>query len=238
MGQKVHPHIFRIGIVETWRSRWFVKLGQYKEFLQQDDAIRNYLEKKLRGGSVTRLDIERARGTVTVSVSTAKPGVVIGRGGAQIEEIKKHLQTKLVPKGTVLTFNVYEVAQAGSSARALAENIAIDLEKRTAFRRAVRQAMQQALKAGVKGIKVTVAGRLNGAEIAREETFLEGTVPLHTLRANIDFSRCQANTTYGAIGVKVWISKGLVFDTEGSAHDLALPDKQGAKKGAARRPQY
>lgn len=216
MGQKVHPRIFRIGTVYTWKSRWFSNRG-YKDQLQVDVQLRRWLKKKLRGASVAGIEIERGASSLTVNIQTAKPGIVIGRGGAQVEELKKEIKQKFLKSGDSLQLNIQEVANPMLSAEIVAENMALELEKRMPFRRVMKQAIDQAMKAGALGIKVIVGGRLNGSEIARKEKLIVGKVPLHTLRADVDYSRTGASTTYGVIGVKVWINRGEVMSQTDSS---------------------
>lgn len=207
MGQKVHPKAFRLGVVYTWKSKWFAH-HNYRELLESDIRLRRWLKKKLRGASVSQLEVERGASTVTVTIYTAKPGVVIGRGGAQVEELKKEIKSRFLQPKQNLQLNIQEVPNPMISAEIVAENMALELEKRMPFRRVMKQAIDQSMKAGALGVKVMVGGRLNGAEIARTEQLSQGTVPLHTIRAEIDFSRTVARTTYGVIGVKVWINRG------------------------------
>ncbi len=218
MGQKVHPKAFRIKINKTWDSKWFAD-KDFSELLKQDVSIRRYIVKKLKTAAVSKVDIERSANAVTVSIHCAKPGLIIGRGGQGAEELKKEIQNKFLKddfsrkKGIKnVNINILEVSNPGLDSAVIMHQIIADLEKRIPFRRAVKQAMNRAEKAGAKGIKVIVSGRLNGVEIARTETFLSGKIPLHTLRADIDYSRGAASTIYGQIGVKVWIYRGEVFD--------------------------
>lgn len=210
MGQKVHPRIFRIGTIYTWKSRWFSD-RIYQDQLQTDIRLRRWLKKKLRGASVASIEIERGASSLTVNIQTAKPGIVIGRGGAQVEDLKKEIKQKFLKPGDSLQLNIQEVANPMLSAEIVAENMALELERRMPFRRVMKQAIDQAMKAGALGIKVMVGGRLNGAEIARKEKLIVGKVPLHTIRADIDYSRTGARTTYGVIGVKVWINRGEIL---------------------------
>jgi small subunit ribosomal protein S3 len=218
MGQKVHPRIFRIGTIYTWKSRWFADRG-YRDQLQIDIRLRRWLKKKLRGAWVANIEIERGASSLTVNIHTGKPGLVIGRGGAQVEELKKSIKQEFLPAGDSLQLNIQEVQNPMLSAEIVAENMALELEKRMPFRRVMKQAIDQAMKAGALGVKVEVGGRLNGAEIARTEKLIVGKVPLHTIRADIDYSRTAASTTYGVIGVKVWINRGeiLASSTDQSA---------------------
>ncbi|MDP3986559.1 MAG: 30S ribosomal protein S3 [Candidatus Veblenbacteria bacterium] len=209
MGQKVHPKIFRIGVIYSWKSRWFSNRN-YREQLKADIRLRRWLKGKLRGSSVAGIEVERGASSLTVNIQTAKPGMVIGRGGAQVEELKKAIKQQFLKPGDSLQLNIQEVANPMLSAEVVAEGMALELERRMPFRRVMKQAMDQAMKAGALGVKVMVGGRLNGAEIARSEKLSVGKVPLHTLRADIDYSRTGARTTYGVIGVKVWINRGEV----------------------------
>lgn len=209
MGQKVHPKIFRIGTVYTWKSRWFSG-SNYQDLLKRDVQLRRYLRKKLRGAGVAAIEVERGASSLTVTIFTAKPGVVIGRGGAQAEELKKELTAAFALPKQQLQLNIQEVPNPNLSAEVVAENMALEIEKRMPFRRVMKQAMDQVMKAGALGVKVIVGGRLNGAEIARTEKLSIGTVPLHTIRAEVDYARTAATTTYGVIGIKVWINRGEV----------------------------
>jgi small subunit ribosomal protein S3 len=210
MGHKVHPKIFRIGTVYTWKSKWIGR-RDYRELLEADIRLRRWLKKKLRGSSVSQIEVERGASTLTVAIYTAKPGLVIGRGGAQVEELKKELKAKFVKPGQNFQLNIQEVANPMLSAEIVAENMALELEKRLPFRRVMKQAMDQVMKAGALGVKVMIGGRLNGSEIARSEKLSTGKVPLHTIRAEVDYARTTAHMTYGVLGVKVWINRGEVF---------------------------
>ncbi|MBI5037265.1 MAG: 30S ribosomal protein S3 [Candidatus Kerfeldbacteria bacterium] len=213
MGQKVHPRAFRIGILHGWKSKWFSR-KDYRMQLEQDVKIRKYLLKKLREAGIAETTIERSASGITVNVHTSKPGVVIGRGGTGAEELKKEIQKKFLNKNTKVTLNIHEVTHPFLDAQLVTYNIIEQLEKRIPFRRAGKRAIEQVMQAGAKGVKIIIKGRLNGAEIARDEKFGQGSVPLHTLRADIDYSRGAAHTTYGMIGVKVWIYKGEVFEKD------------------------
>lgn len=208
MGQKVHPYGFRLGYIKGWNSVWYRDPKSYGDVLQEDLAIRKYIDKELATASVARTEIERDSDQVRVTVYTAKAGVVIGKGGAGIEKIRAAL-AKLTTSN--LVFNIAEVKRPDADAKLVAEKVAEKLEKRHAFRRAMKQMMQSAFRSGVKGIRVRCAGRLGGAEMARAEGYTEGKVPLHTLRADIDYNTAEAKTTYGIIGVKVWIYKGEIY---------------------------
>ena len=207
MGQKVHPYGFRLGYIKSWHSNWYAR-DKYGEMLQEDLKIRSYIEKQMKNAAVSNTEISRTSDQIKVTVYTAKPGVAIGKKGAEIEKIRKDL--KKLTKGTLI-FNIAEVKKPDADAKLIAENIAAQLEKRVAFRRAMKKVMQSAFRAGVKGIRVRTAGRLGGAEMARAEGYSERKVPLHTLRADIDYNTAQAHTTYGVIGVKVWVYKGEIF---------------------------
>lgn len=207
MGQKVNPHGLRVGIIKTWDSRWFAGKN-FAKFLHEDVKIREYIKKKLFTAGISQVEIERAGGRVKITIHTGKPGMVIGRGGSGIEELRKNLAKMTEAQ---IDVNIAEVKQQDLSSVLVAENIAAQLEKRIAFRRAMKQAVGRTIKAGAKGIKVMVSGRLGGAEIARSESYREGSIPLHTLRADIDYGTAEAHTTYGRIGVKVWIYKGEVL---------------------------
>ena len=207
MGQKVNPHGLRIGIIKSWDAKWYAD-KEYAKFLHEDVKIRELIKKKLYTAGVSRIEIERAANRVKVVIHTAKPGMVIGRGGAGIEQLKAELKRQT---GKTIDVNIAEIKQAELDATLVAENIAAQLEKRIAFRRAMKQAVGRTMRMGAKGIKVMVGGRLGGAEIARTEGYREGSIPLHTLRADIDYGTAEAHTTYGRIGVKVWIYKGEVL---------------------------
>lgn len=208
MGQKVHPYGFRLGYIKTWQSSWYATKDKYATILQEDLAIRNYIDKNMKNAAVAKTEISRTSGQTKVTVFTAKPGVAIGKKGTGIEKIRSDLM-KLV-KGALI-FNISEVKRPDADAKLIAENIAAQLEKRVAFRRAMKKVMQSAFRAGVKGIKIRTAGRLGGAEMARAEGYAERKVPLHTLRADIDYNTAEAQTTYGKIGVKVWVYKGEIY---------------------------
>ncbi|MFH0801482.1 MAG: 30S ribosomal protein S3 [bacterium] len=206
MGQKIHPIGLRVGIIRGWDSRWFQK-KHYVEWLHEDIMIRNFIRKTMRNAGLSRIEIERAD-KVNVTIQTAKPGIVIGKRGAGIEDLRKKL---IAMTGKEVKVNVQEVKQPELDARLVAENIVEQLEKRVAFRRAMKQALGRSMRAGAKGIKIQCGGRLGGAEIARSERTFEGKVPLHTLRADIDYAMVEAYTTYGRIGVKVWIYRGDIL---------------------------
>lgn len=207
MGQKVHPYGFRLGYIKGWHSNWYTK-NNFGETLQEDLKIRKYIEKNLSNASIARTEITRTSGQVKVTVYSAKPGVAIGKKGAGIDKVRNDL--KKVTKEN-LFFNIAEVKRPDAEAKLIAENIAAQLEKRVAFRRAMKKVMTSAFRSGVKGIKVKCAGRLGGAEMARTEGYSEKKVPLHTLRADIDYETAEAKTQYGIIGVKVWVYKGEIY---------------------------
>jgi small subunit ribosomal protein S3 len=208
MGQKVHPKGLRLGIIKDWDAKWFADKKKFSAFLLEDIKIRNYIKKGLYAAGVSRIQIERAANRIRVSIYAARPGIVIGRGGAEIEVLRKELE-KLT--GKQVHVNIVEIKTPEIDAQLVAENVAAQIEKRVAFRRAMKQVVSRSMKMGAKGIKVACSGRLAGAEIARVEWYSEGKVPLHTLRADIDYGFCEAKTTYGRIGVKVWIYKGDVL---------------------------
>ena len=209
MGQKVNPHGLRVGVIKNWDSRWFVSDEKFGDTLVSDYNVRNYLKKELQSAGVPKIEIERDSQRVRVFIHCAKPGMVIGRGGEQIEKYKNELQ-KMV--GMPVALNVVEVRQPDLNAQLVAENISKQLENRVSFRRAMKMALRNTMRLGAKGIKISCSGRLGGAEIARSEHYHEGTIPLQTLRADIDYGFWEANTTYGKIGVKVWIYKGEVLN--------------------------
>lgn len=208
MGQKVHPHGLRVGVIKDWDSRWYSDDKNFSNYLIEDAKIRKFIKNKLYLSGVSRIEIERAANKVKVNINTAKPGIVIGKGGTGIEEIRGQL-SKLIKKD--IAVNITEIKVPELDSQLVAENIASQLEKRVSYRRAMKQAMTRTMKLGAKGIKTAVSGRLGGAEIARSEHYREGTIPLQTLRADIDYGFAEANTTYGKIGVKVWIFKGEVL---------------------------
>lgn len=204
MGQKVHPHGFRLGVTRMWDSRWFSQ-KEYGDFLIEDLKLRQFVKKRLAQASVSKMEIERAAGKVKLLIHTARPGIVIGPKGAEIEKLRKDI-LKITDKDVYV--DVKEIRKPEIDAQLVAENVAQQLERRIAFRRAMKKSVSSALKSGAKGIRIATAGRLGGAEMARREWYREGRVPLHTLRADIDYGFAQATTTYGVIGIKVWIFKG------------------------------
>jgi len=212
MGQKVNPHGLRVGIIKDWDAKWYANKKDFSDLLVEDHKIREYVKEKLFIAGISRIEIERAANNrVKINVHTAKPGMVIGKGGQGVEELRKQLE-KMTKKNVAV--NVVEVKRPETDAQLVAENIAFSLERRVSFRRAMKQAMQRAMRSGAKGIKVLTSGRLGGAEMARSEGYNEGNVPLHTLRADIDYGFAEAMTTYGKLGVKVWIYKGEVLPTK------------------------
>ena len=222
MGQKVNPHGLRVGVIKDWDSRWFVKKNQIGDTIVSDYKLREYLKKTLYAAGISKVEIERDATRVRVNIHCAKPGLVIGKGGSEIDKLRATCQKMLGGKETLL--NIVEIKNPDVSAQLVAENIAQQLEKRIAFRRAMKQCIGRAMKAGVRGIKTQVSGRLNGAEIARNEQYHEGTIPLQTLRADIDYGFAEANTTYGKIGIKVWLYRGEVLV------GAAKPRREGGRK--------
>ena len=233
MGQKVHPTGIRLGYIEDWRSVWYADKGDYADKLNADLAIREFLAKELANASVSKIKIERPADNARITISTARPGIVIGKKGEDVERLKA-ASSKIM--GVPVHINIEEVKKPETDAKLVADNIAQQLQRRVMFRRAIKRAAQTAMRAGALGVKVCVSGRLGGAEIARAEWCKEGRIPLHTLRANIDYATSEALTTYGIIGVKVWIFKGEVFDNnaapiaeEAKPGRTAAKAKQGAK---------
>mgnify|MGYP002546464989 CR=1 FL=1 len=212
MGQKVNPHGLRVGVIKGWDAKWYADKRTFADNLIEDNKIREFVKKELFSAGIAKIEIERSAKRVKLNIHTAKPGVVIGKGGAGIEALKAKV-TKLT-NGKNLLINIVEVKNAEANAQLVAENIALAIERRVAFRRAMKQAVQRALKAGAKGIKVAASGRLGGAEMARTEGYSEGNVPLQTLRSDIDYGFAEADTTYGKIGIKVWICHGEVLPTK------------------------
>ena len=208
MGQKVNPHGLRVGVIKDWDSRWYAREDKVGDLVVEDYNIRKYLKNKLYAAGVAKIEIERSNGKVKINLWCSRPGVVIGKAGAEIENLRKEMEAKL---GKSVNLNIVEVRSPDLNAQLVAENIAQQLEKRISFRRAMKKAMQQATRLGAKGIKVTCGGRLGGAEIARSESYHEGTIPLQTIRADIEYGFAEAATTFGRIGVKVWIYKGEVL---------------------------
>jgi|SRR5689334_15406794 len=210
MGQKVNPVGLRVGVIRDWESRWFAG-KDYADLLHEDLKVREYIAKHLNDAAVSKVEIERAANRLNVTIHTAKPGMVIGKGGTEVESLRKALNQLT---GKRVHINILEIKRADLDAKLVAENIARQLENRVSFRRAQKQAIQRSMRAGAQGIKTMVSGRLGGADIARSEYYSEGTVPLHTLRADIDYAHAEADTTYGKLGVKVWIYRGEVLPTK------------------------
>lgn len=227
MGQKVNPHGMRVGIIKDWNSKWFADKKDFGKLLAEDNRIRKFIKKSQYQAGISKIDIERTLNRVKVTVYTAKPGMIIGKGGAGVEELKNSVE-KITSKQVII--NVEEIKDIAYNAQLTAEKIAEDLEKRITFRRAMKQAIQRTMKSGAKGIKTMVSGRLGGADMAKSEGYSEGNIPLQTLRADIDYGFAEANTTYGKIGVKVWIYKGEILPGQ-KAVDQPAPSKKRSPKG-------
>ena len=210
MGQKVNPHGLRVGIIKDWDSKWYANKKDFGDLLVEDDKIRKYIKKKLFISGISRIEIERAANRVKLNIHTAKPGMVIGKGGTGVENVRKELEAMT---GKKVNVNVEEIKVPEKDAQLVAENIASQLERRISFRRAMKQSMQRSMRVGIKGIKTSVSGRLGGADMARTEGYSEGSIPLQTLRADIDYGFAEADTTFGKVGVKVWLYKGEVLPT-------------------------
>lgn len=223
MGQKVNPHGLRVGIIKDWDSRWYAKKNEIGDLIVEDYKIREFIKKELYTAGVARIEIERDASKIRVTIHCAKPGMVIGRSGAGVEALRQRLEK--ITNGKSVNINIEAIKTPDVNAQLVAENIASQLERRISFRRAMKQSMQRAMRMGAKGIKTAVSGRLGGADIARSESYHEGTIPLQTLRADIDYGFAEAKTTYGQIGVKVWIYRGEV---------LSAAKKAPAKEGGAR----
>jgi len=221
MGQKINPHGMRIGVIQDWNAKWYAE-GDFADKLHEDLSVREYIAEKLVDASVSRVEIERAANRINISIHTGKPGMVIGKGGAEVDALRNQLK-KLT--GKRVHVNIVEVKKPDINATLVGKSIAEQLENRISFRRAQKQALQRAMRAGAKGVRTQVSGRLNGADMARTESFSEGTVPLHTIRADIEFANVEADTTYGKLGVKVWIYKGEVLP------EIAEEDGQKVQKG-------
>lgn len=222
MGQKVNPHGLRVGIIKNWDSRWFASKKDFGDLLYEDYKLRNFIKKALYSSGISDIEIERDSTKVRINIHCAKPGFVIGKGGAEIEKLKNDIEKML---GSPVFINIVEVRLPDMNAQLVAENVAAQLERRISFRRAMKQAIGRTMRLGAKGIKIRTAGRLGGAEIARAESYHEGTIPLQTLRADIDYGFAEAKTTYGRIGVKVWIYKGEVL-----TKDVFIPQSNDNKK--------
>ena len=235
MGQKVNPHGFRVGVIKDWDSRWFANKSDFGDTLVEDYNVRKFIKKNLYAAGVPKIEIERFADKVRIHIHCAKPGVVIGRGGAEIEKLRAQLE-KMLKKQVYV--NIVEVKQPDMDAQLVAEKIALDLENRISFRRAMKQSIGRTMRLGAKGIKTKVSGRLGGAEIARSESYNEGTIPLQTIRADIDYGFAEAHTTYGRIGVKVWIYKGEVLKgdaAKAAAHREKLEKKNDRSNDRRRR---
>ena len=232
MGKKINPKIFRISVTKAWPSKWFGEGKEYAQMVEQDVKTRRYILKELREAGVDRVEIERNADKVTIAVYTAKPGLIIGRGGTGVDDLKKKLHSKFLKnyKPSAINLNIHEVDRPNLSAQILVQAMAIDLEKRMRCRRVMKQAVSRVERAGALGVKVMASGRLNGVEIARSEMLTSGKVPLHTLRADIDYARGSAATTYGAIGLKVWIYKGDKFDKQEEKSGEVVGKKNNRRK--------
>jgi small subunit ribosomal protein S3 len=233
MGQKVNPHGLRVGVIKDWDSKWFAGKKEFGDQLVEDYNIRKFVKKNCYAAGVAKIGIERKQKKVYITIHAAKPGIIIGKGGAEIDKLKAQLE-KLTGKS--VNVNIMEVKSINTNAQLVAENIAAQLEKRVSFRRAMKQVMRDAMRDGVKGIKTAVAGRVGGAEIARTEQYHEGTIPLQTLRADIDYGFAEANTTYGILGIKVWIYKGEILNiADGRAKEAKANEASNDRRPARRR---
>jgi len=219
LGQKVHPYGFRLGVINGWQSNWFAERG-FAEMLHEDLQIRDFIKKKLYHAGIARIVIERRADKMSVNIHTARPGILIGKRGAEVEALRKDV-SRLTTNEVFI--NIREIRKAELDAQLIAENVALQLERRVAFRRAMKKAVSSAMKFGAQGVRIKVAGRLGGTEMSRREQYREGRVPLHTLRAEIDFGQCVAKTTYGVIGVKAWVFNGYVADAQIRQRALAAP---------------
>ncbi len=227
MGQKVHPIGIRLGIIKDWTSKWYANSKDYADFLNKDIEVRSFLEKKLAHASVSRIQIDRPAHNARITIHTARPGIVIGKKGEDIEKLKTSIAEMM---GIPVHINIEEIRKPEVDAVLVAQSVAQQLERRIMFRRAMKRSVTNAMRLGAQGIKINVSGRLNGAEIARAEWYREGRVPLHTFRADVDYGTAEANTTYGIIGVKVWIFKGEILDTESLMKDKLLSKKPADSK--------
>lgn len=234
MGQKVNPHGLRVGVIKDWDSRWYANKADFGDTLVEDYNVRNFIKKSLYAAGVPRIEIERFADKVRIHIHCAKPGIVIGRGGAEIEKLRAQLE-KMMKKQVFI--NIIEVKQPDMDSQLVAEKIALDLENRVSFRRAMKQSIGRTMRLGAKGIKVKLSGRLAGAEIARSESYHEGTIPLQTIRADIDYGFAEADTTYGKIGVKVWIYKGEVLKGEIPAQRTTEKPRRRNNDNRSRRPR-
>ncbi len=210
MGQKVNPHGLRVGVIQGWNAQWYASKKDFADFLVEDHKIREFIKRKYYTFGISKTTIDRAQGKVTVNIYTSKPGMLIGIKGAGVEQLKKEL-TKIVKKERTIYINVLEVKKPDMDAQLVAENIAAQIEKRASFRRTMKQSMGRVMRSGAKGVKITVSGRLDGAEIARSESYHDGSIPLQTLRADIDYAEAEANTTFGKIGIKIWVYNGEII---------------------------
>jgi small subunit ribosomal protein S3 len=208
MGQKVHPFVQRIGFIKTWQSRWFAKPKDFAQFIQEDYKIRRFIKQRFKYAAISKIIIERLAERIRIRILTARPGIIIGRHGADIEHLREDLNTMVKKE---ISIDIQEIKNPALDAQLVAGNVALQIEKRVAFRRAVKRAMEQTMSAGARGIKIVCAGRLNGAEMARTERYKQGKIPLQTLRADIDYASSESLTTYGLVGIKVWIYKGDVL---------------------------
>ncbi|HHT86128.1 MAG TPA: 30S ribosomal protein S3 [Clostridiales bacterium] len=227
MGQKVHPNGLRVGVIRDWNTRWYASKKDFADYLIEDKKIREHIKKTYYSAAISKIDIERASNKATVSIHTARPGVLLGKGGVGVDTIKEEV-SKIT--GKPVSINIIEVRNPDTNAQLIAENIASQLEKRISYRRAMKQAMTRAMKAGAKGIKVMCSGRLGGAEIARSEHYHEGSIPLQTIRADIDYGFAEAHTTYGRIGVKTWIYKGEVLGGKAPQQEIERPKERRPRK--------
>jgi small subunit ribosomal protein S3 len=219
MGQKIHPKLFRLNTIYSWDSKWFASRKNFVTSLKEDVQIREYLKTSLKDASVDAVIIDRNSNKISITITSAKPGFIIGRAGSGIEDLKTKLKNEFFRgKRVTINLNIQEIARPALSSSIIGQQIAQEIEKRMPFRRSMKMARERVMKAGAKGVKISVGGRLNGAEIARRETISEGSIPLHNLRADVDFSRITARTIWGAIGVRVWIYRGEVFDGEATAN--------------------
>jgi small subunit ribosomal protein S3 len=226
VGQKTHPIGFRLGFTKTWHAKWYANRKAYPALLKEDVSIRNAIRSRLRDAAIARIDIERSANQVTVTIQTAKPGVVIGKGGAKVEELRQVLGR--MTGGKQVKVNIFEIRYPELDANLIAENVAQQLERRVSFRKVLKQTVQRSMKAGARGVRVAVSGRLGGAEMSRREWEREGRVPLHTLRADIEFGRAIAKTTFGTIGVKAWVYKGDVEPTPRQVAQATTPAQRAA----------
>ncbi len=234
MGQKVNPHGLRVGVIKDWDSRWFADKSTFGDTLVEDYNIRNYIKKNLYSAGVPKIEIERFADKVRINIHCAKPGVVIGRGGEAIEKLRLEIEKMI---GKTVNLNIFEVKSPDLNAQLVSEKIALDLENRVSFRRAMKSAIARAMKLGARGIKIKASGRLGGAEIARSESYHEGTIPLQTIRADIDYGTAEAATTYGRIGVKVWIYKGEVLKGEATKTEEKPDRRRRPRNNDDRRPR-